>query len=58
MLILAVLAFLNMVMGGQIETLDYSIDYINVGSTTQLTFVFKLQSGLGAGNYLSLQLPL
>lgn len=40
-----------------ITTLDYSMDYINVGYTSRITFVFNLETGLGPGNYLSLLLP-
>lgn len=53
-LTLLVLVIEHIVRAGQIDTLDYSMDYINVGYTTQLKFVFRLQSGLGLGNYLSL----
>lgn len=42
---------------GKIDVLDYSIDFLNVGFTRELSFVFKLQSGLGTGGYLSLKLP-
>ncbi|EAS07562.2 transmembrane protein, putative (macronuclear) [Tetrahymena thermophila SB210] len=45
------------VKAGQIFTKDYSIDYLNVGYTTQIKFTFQLQNGLGAYNYLQLTFP-
>jgi hypothetical protein len=58
MIILIIHALVSLANCGMIETLDYSIDYLNVGYTSRLTFIFRLETGLGAGNYLSLLLPL
>lgn len=57
-MIIALLLFAESALAGMIETLDFSMDYINVGYTTSMAFSFKLDQGLGASAYFSLKLPL
>jgi hypothetical protein len=40
---LPIFFLLDLVLSGMIETLDFSMDYINVGFTTEMSFVFKLE---------------
>lgn len=45
------------VTSGTIDTLEFNLDFLNVGFTRTLTFDIKLPSGLGNGGYFSLKLP-
>ncbi|EAS07561.2 hypothetical protein TTHERM_00678270 (macronuclear) [Tetrahymena thermophila SB210] len=51
------LQHIKFVICGAIEVQDYQLDYTNLNAVTQMTFIFRLQSGLGAGNFLRLSFP-
>ncbi|KAL4483562.1 hypothetical protein ABPG72_016843 [Tetrahymena utriculariae] len=57
LIILVQLQYFKFVNCGAIEVQDYQLDYTNLNAVTQMTFIFRLQSGLGAGNFLRLSFP-